>query len=125
MSVKRWTGDGAQKGDIPNSPSDVIDMLQDRIRVHADWVDWLNENPENGKGHESAGSIEHHMEVVNQYEAAISILEVLQAKVNDQADDLIAAAEAQRLGLIERDQLRADNEMLRETGHWKWQCRAR
>lgn len=62
---------------IPSSLDDVVTLLLRRIEVHEDWVKWIAASGSNRLSAQRSGigSVESHTVYINQYRAAIALLE--------------------------------------------------
>ncbi len=74
-----WQGPDKWDHTIPESPEEVIRLLRRRIEIHARWRDWLRSgDPEALAASESGvGTVESHQVYIDQYEAAIRVIEGL------------------------------------------------
>lgn len=66
---------------LPASPEDVVALLRRRIEVHAWWRDFCLEGTDRAKSCEDhgTGTAESHQRYINQYEAAIKVIEAATA----------------------------------------------
>ena len=60
---------------LPKTTADVVALLQRRIEIHRRWRDWLADNP--GEADASAGTAQSNQRYIDQYEAAIKVVEGL------------------------------------------------